>query len=231
MVSLYDILRGDIIPLSGLLISIGRNTYDGAAPSVPVNDIHQRSAVFYDSGTLIGSGILQYNASRRNLQLIASNSGARQIMTAVLFEVYDTPLVAGTSVTTAKTLNTFTDVRVNTHPTVYAFAGNTVQINMSGTYQMDWRVTLQNATTTLSPFSTWLEQQAPGGSFVEVSGTRSYNLLRNAATNSQASNDGSIFVPDVGPGHIFRIRSECIIAGVTANQVKDGSNFKIMRLY
>lgn len=232
MASLHDILRGDVIPLSGVLVSIGRNTFDPPAPTVPVNDIHYRSCILYDSGLPSQSGILTFNSAKNRLELIVANSGAQSIVTGLAFEAYD--VTGGTSLGAAKTTNTFDIIRYNADSGVYAFAASVLQINMSGTYQFEWRVTTQQTTTPSPAFTsigTWLEQQAPGGSFVEVSGTRSYVPLRNnAATGNQGGSNGFAIIPDIGVGHSFRIRSESTVAALTILQLANGSALRVLRL-
>ena len=74
MAGLHDIWRGDVMPLSGEMVSIGRNQYDPPAPFVPVQDIHQNVAVFHDGQILRNSGIIRYNRSGRQLE-ISTNGG------------------------------------------------------------------------------------------------------------------------------------------------------------
>lgn len=59
---LHDILRGDVIPLSGTKVSIGRNRYDPPAPFVPVEEVIQNIAVFVDPATGT-SGVIRFKGS------------------------------------------------------------------------------------------------------------------------------------------------------------------------
>ncbi len=228
MASLHDIIRGDVIPLSGLAVSLGRNTFDPPSPTVPFFDIHNRSSILYDSGFPTNSGIFAYNADKLRLQLIPSNSGAQPVVTAVFLEVYDG--AGGGTLNTTKTTVSFDTVRHNTHPLIYAFASNEVQINMSGTYNFHWRVSsLNTAIATNTTVSTWLEQQIPGGSYAEVSGTRAYdNNFFTINVNTVTLNSFAL-VAASGVGWKYRVRSENSAQSTT--QIANGTALTIQKVY
>jgi len=65
--SLHDIFRGDIIPLSGTKVSIGRNRFDPPAPFVPVEEVIQNTAVFVD--IITSSGVLRFKGGVPAMEL------------------------------------------------------------------------------------------------------------------------------------------------------------------
>jgi hypothetical protein len=85
---------------------MGRNSFDPPAPVVPFFDIHQRSAVFHDSGSPAFSGVVQYNAAadKKHLQLIPSNSGTQPIQPAVFIDTYTTSSATITALNSPRTL-------------------------------------------------------------------------------------------------------------------------------
>ena len=113
------------------------------------------------------------------------------------------------------------------------FASNELQINTSGVYEFEWRGTYENTTviTTQISVSTFLEQAAPGGSFVEVSGTRSYVFLRASTTTAhQGTANGSFILEGIGVGHKFRVRNDTTGSAFSAAQKNDGSIFKVKKI-
>jgi hypothetical protein len=229
--SLHDILRGDIMPLSGLLVSIGRNTFDPPAPVVPVNDIHHRSSILYDSGLPAQSGIITFNSARGRLELIPSNSGAQPIVTAVLFEAYDS---LGTSAIGSVTTITFDTTRLNTHSNIYNSVNSELQINMSGIYEFSYRVGAIQRTGTFTNILIFLERQAPGGAFAEIPGSRTALLLRNNATVAhRGSANANLILSAIGVGDKFRVRGvadNIFLAGTEPLQLADTCSFTVRKL-
>lgn len=225
MPSLHDILRGDVMPLSGINVSIGRNSYDPPAPVVPINDIHTRSLVFHD---LSQSGILTYNAQRGILNFEPSNSGAQSVVTAVYFDAYDG--TGSTNISTTNTTVVINTIRNRSHPEIFSLASNELQINMSGIYNICYRCSADNpSTTTRSSISWWLERQAPGGSFAEIPGSRSYSYHR-ISTNGEDTATCTIIQEAVAVGDKFRIRG--VILGGAANLplLQNGSSITVRKL-
>lgn len=227
--SLHDIWRGDVMPLSGVAVSIGRNTFDPPAPTVPVFDIHARSLELHDSGNN-SSGILRYNgtgpAPGERLELIPSNSGTQPIVTAVLFDAYDS--TGGTVVNTSLTILDISTERINTHPDIFVLnASSGVQINRAGTYVLEYRYSFDTAHATVrSTGRTYLERSVAGGAFAEVAGTRSYSYHRIAA-NGEASAAAKVIL-DVAVGDTFRLRG--ISIGVIISQLANGTSLTIRKL-
>jgi len=227
MVDLYDIWIGDVIPESGTAISLGRNTYDGAAPTVPVHDIHSRQLNFHDSGDPGGSGIVQYNAEKNVLQLNPGNSGVQNVTTAVCFDAYDD--AGGGSIGTTVTVVNIDTERYNSHPDVFVLAADEVQINMSGVYEINYRASANNATTTRTNALWALQRQEPGGSFAEIDGSRGYSYHRTSG-NGTGSSFGKAIISHIGVGDKIRLIG-IITAGTSSiSSIADGSSLTIRKL-
>ena len=230
--SLHDIWRGDVMPLSGVAVAIGRNSFDPPAPTVPVFDIHARSLVFHDSGPgSRPSGILYYRSSggRQRLELIPAGSGARAIVTAVYIDVYDD--TGGNSIGTRLTTVAFDTTRTNSHEDIFVFddANDQIHINHRGVYVFEYRVTMDNATTVRTTSETRLERRAPGGAYAQVAGTLTFGYHRTT-TDGEGSVAAKIILNNVVAGDTFRVRSQ-IIAGTTAiTQVLEASSFTIRKI-
>lgn len=236
MVSLYDIWRGDVIPASGLSISIGRNTYDGAAPAVPVNDLHLIELDLYATGTNTDPAIVTYNPGNARLELstpVAVPGSTQAIVTAIIEHVYDNE-ATGTNAFSSATPVVFRAESTNTHSDVYSWAGNTdLTINLGGVYEMHWRVSaIDNggAGSRVTTFSVWLEEDQ-GGGFTEVPGTRSFGVSPVDITSSVKEGTANGFtLINVAPGYIYRVVAE-ETSGNTCFQVEFGSSFLIKRMY
>ena len=228
--SLHDIWRGDVMPQSGVAVAIGRNSFDPPAPVVPVFDIHARSLVMHDSGT-DGSGILQYNGRQSpeggRLELIPSMSGAQPIVTAILFDAYDT--TGGTTVTTSlTTLNVDTE-RVNTHPAIYVLSSDTVQINQAGTYIFEFRASFDSTTTTRTNARTELQREpAAGGGFTAITASIAFSYHRTTA-NGEGTTCCKLILDDVLVGDTFRLQS-IVINGTDITQLADATALTIRKL-
>ena len=229
---LHDIWRGDVMPLSGVAVAIGRNAFDPPAPVVPVYDIHCRSIVAHDSGAPAQSGIISFNSKENRVELIPSQSGAQPFITHVAIEVLDS--AGGNTIAETATTITFDTTRVNTHPDVFAFdnVNDAIQINMSGVYEFEYRTSLANGTATIQTYLSFAERQAPGGAFAEIPGTRAWDLLRNSTTVSHEATTNCRFMMDaIGVGDKFRIRAltSVAVAGDPI-QLANGSNLIIRTL-
>lgn len=66
--SLHDLFRGDIMPVSGVKMSIGRNRFDPPAPFVPVEEVIQNIAVFVDPASNT-SGVIRFKGFVPSLEL------------------------------------------------------------------------------------------------------------------------------------------------------------------
>ncbi|MCV0439804.1 MAG: hypothetical protein K5880_14345 [Hydrogenophaga sp.] len=228
--SLHDIWRGDVMPLSGVAVSIGRNTFDPPAPVVPVVDIHARQLDLHDSA-LDASGILSYNARQTTqggrLELIPSMSGAQPIVTAILFEAYDT--TGGNTITTTIGTVALDTERTNTHPDIFVFdnTNDEVQINQAGTYAIEYRVGLDVSSGTRTSSRAQLERQAAGGAFAEVAGARSFGYHR---TTSQGEDTLMCkVIMDIDRGDTVRIRG-IVLAGANLTQLADSTGITIRKL-
>lgn len=225
------------MPLSGIAVAIGRNSFDPPAPTVPVYDIHHRTSILYDSALAFhNSGIFSYNAIQNVFQLNPGNSGAQNITTAVCFEVYDG--VGGSGIIAANTTIGFDVTRLNTHPTIFNYlrsnGEHTLQINASGLYEFHYRLGVDNAVTTFNNIDTWVERQAPGGVFAEIPGTRTVLLVRNSATVSDNGSAAACFLLNaIGVGDKFRVRGlleTAVAAGSEPVQLANYSNFVVRKL-
>ena len=220
------------MPQSGVVVSIGRNTFDPPAPVVPVNDIHHRASILYDSGLPAHSGIINYNSAKGRLELIPSNSGAQPIVTAVLFEAYDS---VGTNAIDSSIITVLFDtVRINTHNDVYVSNNSELQINMSGVYEFSYRVSAIQVTGTFTNILVFLERQAPGGAFAEIPGSRTIILLRSNATIAhRGSACANILLSSIGVGDKFRVRAftdNIFLGGTEPLQIADACNFIVKKV-
>ena len=201
------------MPLSGVAVAIGRNSFDPPAPVVPVYDIHTRLLVFHDSGTPAHSGILSYHSQRGVLNFQPSNSGAQAVVTAVYFDAY---IVSSGTILSTSPLNIFVDtVRQNSHPEIFAFvaASGELQINMSGVYCLEYRGSADNDSSAIrSSAMWWFERQAPGGLWAEIPGSRAFSYHRINNNGSDTANC-KIIQDAVGVGDKFRFRGQ-ILSGV-----------------
>ncbi len=226
--SLYDILYGDIMPNSGTVVTIGRNQYDGAAPVVPLLEIHQRSAVLHDSNSPASSGLVRYNGDTENLELIPGTSGARPVVTSVLFEQYES--AGGSTISGSESTIEFDTNRVNTHPEIFAYdaALDELTVWAKGTYEVIYKASFDNGTTTRTSARFNLAHRS-GGSWSDVTGSRSYSYHRTSSAGEDTATAKAI-ISDVEPGDAFRVRG-IIIAGTTSlSQLANGSNFIVKRI-
>ena len=180
--SLHDILRGDVMPLSGVSVSIGRNTFDPPAPVVPVTDIHHRSTVVH-AGT---SGILSYDSLQRRWGVIPNNSGLQNIVPGDVLDVYRDAVDDGIGAGTFMAIG-FNATRTNTNPALYELlaVSGIVQVHASGIYDIEYRVSGQNSATTPARVTKrfWLQKLSPRNNetgFATVPGTFSYVYMHNA---------------------------------------------------
>jgi hypothetical protein len=230
--SLHDIWRGDVMPQSGVAVSIGRNTFDPPAPVVPVYDIHARSLVFHDSGSNAGSGIVQYNSENRHLQLIPSNSGAQPIVTAVLFDAYDA--LGGSGIFSVATPMAFATTRLNTHSTIFSFDSlkSELTFNMPGTYEITYRISGDNTGAIRSSARSQLEERTvAGNAFAAVTGSLSFGYHRLAA-NGEGSMTAKVILEDLKEGHTVRVTTAIISGDVVGAvlQIVDSSSLTARKL-
>lgn len=215
------------MPLSGVEVSIGRNSFDPPAPTVPVFDINARLYVLHDSGTEAGSGIIQFHALNNHLIVNPSNSGAQPIVTAVLFNAYDA--AGGNSVSsTLTTLNVDTE-RVNTHPDIFVLAADEVQINASGTYVFEYNASYDVSVATRTSARTLMEREAPGGAFTAIPGTLSFGYHRQT-TNGEDTHSAKFILDDVSAGDKFRIGGIILAGAAAITQIADGTSLTIRKL-
>lgn len=227
MASLHDIWRGDIIPQSGVDVAVGRNSVDPPSPVVPLLDVHLRQNVFHDTGVDSNSGVVFYNALNRRLELIPSNSGAQPIVTAVLWDGYDS--VGGNTISFVTTVVDINTERVNTHPEIFNFASDQVTIWTSGVYEFEYRVSVDATTTNRGSCRFNLARSAIGGGlFTEVAGSRSYTYNRTSAAGEDTAN-AKLILNDVEVGDVFEVRG-IRIAGTDCVQIANASSLTIRKL-
>lgn len=225
MNSLHDIWRGDIIPESGVDVAVGRNSLDPPSPVVPLLDVHLRREEFHD---VDASGIVSFHAEKNRLELIPSNSGAQPIVTAVLFDAYNS--TGGTSVTSSSTELTIDTERINTHPDIYSLDSDQVTIHMSGVYEIEYRATLNNDTgSTRTTSRAQLDRQDPGGSFTEVTASRSFGYNRNNTTGRDSLN-AKVILENIAPDTKFRVSALIVAGATTLNQIPNATSMTIKKL-
>lgn len=217
------------MPLSGVAVSIGRNSFDPPAPVVPVFDIHSRSLVLHDSGS-DASGILSYNAQTTTdggrLELIPSMSGAQSLVTAVLFDAYEA--AGGTTVTASLTTIGLDTERVNTHPDVYVLSSDTIQIHQAGTYIFEFRASFDATTTTRTNARTELQREpAAGGGFTAVTAGTAFSYHRTTGNGEGTACCKMILEVDVS--ETFRLQS-IVLAGSNVTQLADATSLTIRKL-
>lgn len=189
--SLDDIWRGDVMPLSGIDVSIGRNNFDPPAPVVPVFDAHHRSMVIHTVDTSSepnaegNSGVISYHSLLRRLGLIPSNSGVQTIVPGDVIDVYRDAANSsiGNGTFTAVAYNT---TRTNTNPKLYELksVSGIVQVHASGIYDIQYRASAENSSSSVRITKRfWIQKLSPRNNetgFVEIPGTRGYVYLHNA---------------------------------------------------
>ncbi len=182
--SLHDIWRGDIMPLSGVIISMGRNSFDPPAPVVPFYDIHNKLSSINVS---TASGDLFYNSDLRQLDLIPNNSGSQSIVLGSILDVYRADVDEAISDGTYTDV-TFDTVRINTDPANYELrSSGIIQVHSSGTYDITYRISCESASvaTLRVTLRSWLQKLSPIANetgFSEITGTSAWFYLHNAAS-------------------------------------------------
>ncbi|MCV0439805.1 MAG: hypothetical protein K5880_14350 [Hydrogenophaga sp.] len=220
--SLHDIWRGDVMPLSGVAVSIGRNSFDPPAPVVPCFDIHAREFDLYDGEdidaafTADGSGIITFDSENNRLLLNPSMSGATPICTAVYFDGYNS-----SSQNISNSFGPGTVIDIDTQRTVsdathFTLASDVVTVWAAGTYEITVRAGTDNISGTARlSIRHWLERSSGGGAFAEVPGSRGWTYARNS-TNGEDTSLCTIILQDVAPGDQFRIKSAETSTGMIA---------------
>lgn len=227
--SLHDIWRGDVMPSSGVTVSIGRNTFDPPAPAVPIFSAHSKQLILHDSGTKTGSGILTYNSNNNRLELIASNSGAYGLVPAIFWDGYDN--TGGLSLSGSPTTIGLTQ-RASSHSNIFVLANNIVQINMAGAYEITFRGSAdQTSSATRITMRYFVEEAAAGNLFSEVPGTRAWSYNRNN-TDGEGTAGGTFIRGGVNVGHRFRLAAQQETSPVQTGVVtlSEGSALTIRRL-
>ena len=193
------------MPLSGVAVSIGRNTFDPPAPVVPVFDIHARELDLHDSGDS-ASGIMAYDGEREHLILNPSMSGAAPICTAVFFDAYNS--AAGNVTNLFGGIGTVVDIDTvrSEFSDVFSIVGNdTIHVWTSGTYEITHRATCRSTAAGRFTYRIWLEHSSAGGSFVEVPGSRSYAYGQTTSADNTTVMC-TVIVENVAPGDQFRLK-------------------------
>jgi len=202
MVDLYDILIGDVIPESGVAISMGRNTYDSLAPTVPLHDIHSRSFELHDSGN---SGVATYHAEQNRLEFNPSNSGAQPVTTNVTIDVYGNAGL-GLSVGTFSPLAASFTTRYNSSPAVFSvLSSGIIQINMSGVYDFRHDVSMEDTLPVgrYSSTTRWARQRVGETGFTVINGTRADMTTRGATTSDRDSASVRFIQDNVQAGDLY----------------------------
>lgn len=228
--SLHDILRGDIMPQSGVDISIGRNTFDPPAPTVPVSDANARTLVLYDSGIMVGSGIVSFKSSNKHLLFKPAFSGVAPICTAVFIDAYNTSTSLGTT-TTPTTVGVETTRAISSDKD-FTIVSNEIIIWGSGTYEITLKLsTNQTVGNTRYSATGFLEHSSANGSFVEVPGSKVYTYVRQA-TNGEDTSLVTIILPNIAPGDLIRGRAHLLSTAAVVSQrtISGGCGITIMKL-
>lgn len=226
MASIHEILRGDIIPQSGIDVAVGRNSLDFNSPVVPLLDMHMRRAEFHDSGT---SGILTFNSEQNRLELNASESGNRGLVPGVFLEVYDA--TGGTTIPNTFTSIIFDTERFNLHPDVFTLdtVNGLVQIHMSGVYEFEFKTSIVGTSaSTRATCLTFPRRSTDGGIvFGEIFGNRAWLYHRNNINGEHTAHVKFIQTVEVGFIYGIRARAE---AGPDCTTIANGSSFFIKKL-
>jgi hypothetical protein len=209
MASIHDILRGDIIPESGVDVSVGRNSLDFPSPVVPVLDVHLRQTDFHDSGAPTQSGILYYNSEDEHLELIPSQSGAAAITTAVYIDTYNTATQRPGSLDTNTTTQALEVTRSLSDVTHFTLQEPTpgdffVSIWGAGIYEMTYRASLESTGTSRVIVRSWIEVDT-GAGYVEPAAARSFSYHRDSVDGVDTGYT-NIIVSDIVPGTKVRCR-------------------------
>ena len=219
------------MPLSGVAVSIGRNSFDPPAPVVPVFDIHARSMELHDSGANAGSGIIQYNGALHHLQVNPGGSGVQPVVTAVLFEAYDN--AGGNSINAAVSVIAIATTRINTHSNVFSFnsGAGELTLNMPGTYEVTYRTSFDiNVNTRSSTQSRFQFKTTAGGTFANIGGTFAYAYHRQTSNGEGTTTATAILA--VKEGYVIRVVAN-VISGAGVGQVQQiihGNNLVVRKL-
>jgi hypothetical protein len=222
--NLHDQWIGDVMPQSGVSVALGRNTADGHQPAVPLIEAHTQLLMLHDT---LGSGILAYNADELRLELTPTTSapsGTHAIVPSMYFDAYDN--VGGNAITTTTGTVDIDTERTNSHPDIFVFLNDELQINMAGDYEFNLRITTRGLQSNRATVTLFLEQLEPGGTYTEVQGTRATGYCRNA-TNRDGTANVTCIIP-VGVGDKFRMRA--FVINNTCNQTPDGTSMTVKRL-
>lgn len=226
------------MPLSGIAVSMGRNTFDPLAPAVPYYDIHNRTSVLHDSGNST-SGIVSYISEHLNKYhaRVIPNSGFLDmpITTAVYFYLYHAP--GGDAIDG----NIFSPVSIDmtigniSDPEYFALSTNTKNIIFwyPGTYLVNMRASTNTTDGSRATVRHWLEKQpAAGGGYSEVGGTRIYTYVRSTIAGEDTGSC-TVILEDIDPGDRIRIRSAQDTTGLSVLGVQtapDGYGLMIERM-
>jgi len=222
------------MPESGVVVAIGRNSFDPPAPVVPVFDVNARSVIYYDNET---SGIISYNADPERLQLIASNSGEVGVQTAVFFDAYlDTSLgqvSIGPTLSSPASLPLPVTRAISDDTHFTKSVSDTVIIMWaSGTYELTYRITCSQGGTARRNWVAQVQYATPGGSFNFLPGSVCYGYLRDS-TNPEQTGMARIILRDVQAGAGIRIRvSDDTAAGSPDSRIfrNNACSVKLIRL-
>lgn len=229
------------MPLSGVAVAIGRNSFDPPAPVVPVFDIHARELDLHDLNSpasdpperAAGSGILAFHAKRNHLILNPSTSGAAAVCTAVFFDGYNT-----TGGLMANSFGPGTTIPIDATRSTssvedFTLASSVVTVWASGTYEITVRAGTDTVSSTRLIMRHRLEHSSGGGAFAEVPGSNHWTMCRSS-TNGEDSSLCTIVLQDVAPGDQFRIKSSelstSMIAPIGPSYVANGYGLTFVKL-
>jgi hypothetical protein len=227
--SLHDIWKGDLMPESGVALTIGRNSFDPPAPVVPVYDIHHRSSVMHDSGVDSHSGVISFNSEKNRLELIGSNSGAVPLVTNIVFESYDSE--GGSGIQNSLTTVSFNEVRVNTPPGYFHYDAINGELNIfaSGTYDVSAQVTLEPSTATRTTARIVPSLKLPNTNYATIVGSTSYGYHRDT-TNGEDTIPLMFILEDLQPGSKLRFQGIAVAGATSCVQIVDGSRLRVRKL-
>jgi hypothetical protein len=123
---------------------------------------------------------------------------------------------------------------VNTHPEIFVVADDVLQINMKGTYDVQWSVAFDGNHVITNRWSMRASgiRQAPGASEEAVPGSTVYFFVRNDTTSVHAK--GRYILEDVAAGektyvHVRSLSASIPIGGAISG-VENASIFTVQKI-
>jgi hypothetical protein len=216
------------MPQSGVAIAIGRNSFDPPAPVVPCFDVHNRSSILHDDSA---SGIFSFHAANNHLILNPSTSGAAAVCTAVYVDVYSTTS-EGIQDLTSPRIITIGATRAVSNSLDFQVNSNTIDIFAPGTYEITYRYSIDQTSTTRRSVRGWLEID-DGSGFSEIAGSRHWTYSR-ISTGGEDSSEMTLILSNITAGSAIRmlvaVNSSSGAGVIGLSTISGGSSLTLLKV-